>query len=292
MKNLITLILILVFLPGCNFSKSVKKDLISGLVTLGDGLSCENVYLSVNNVETSATSFVYGTKFKMNFSDLAGFRKEGEVVFPGMNLYVTAQAGDTVFKTGDLCAEYTSGISLSPLLLSAAVTAADPIHSGSDYTLHVNIWDKKDKGKYSGKVNFRVVPNEQLVIEPSGIKIREAYLFSQERNEVITSNRIRSKEHTYVIIEGLEGLSVSEGLVYPGLAVTLTDAQGNKILEEKDLFSDYTGTGMPSSDLTSGVSYNFILSGGEVKNPLNLVLNIWDKKSTAKIAISASLIAE
>ena len=135
MKTISVTILVLAVLTSCNLSKSVEKDFISGILTKGDGLSCDNVYLSVNEEETKQNTFIYGQKFKMNFDNISGFKKENDYVFPGMEMIVTNNKGDTVLQSDDLYSGYTEGLNLSPLLLSATVTPASPINSGGEYTV-------------------------------------------------------------------------------------------------------------------------------------------------------------
>ncbi|MEI6050272.1 MAG: hypothetical protein WCS03_15320, partial [Bacteroidota bacterium] len=178
MRTLITSILLLVALSGCQFSKSVKKDLISGLLTIGDGLSCEDVYISVNDEKTDRTTFVYGEEFLVKFNNIEGFVKDDEYVFPGMKLVILGMKGDTIMQTNDLYSDYTNGLKLTPLLLTSVLTVASPIKSKGEYVLHVNIWDKKGKGKFNAKLNFKVIPNDKIVTEAVNVLYDEIYLFS------------------------------------------------------------------------------------------------------------------
>ncbi len=58
MKPAFLTFVVLLILTGCNFSKSVEKDFISGVLTFGDGLSCDDVYLSVNEETKQKHSFM------------------------------------------------------------------------------------------------------------------------------------------------------------------------------------------------------------------------------------------
>ncbi|MBA4323111.1 MAG: hypothetical protein C0408_09875, partial [Odoribacter sp.] len=165
MKITVTALLFLVALSGCQFSKSVQKDLISGLFMTGDGLSCDDVYLSVNNQKTERSTFIYGEKFLLNFNNIEGFKKDNDHVFPAMTLLVVSKTGDTVLQTNDLYSDYPDGMNLSPLLLTADVTVANPMKSNGEYTLFVNIWDKKGSGKFTAKFEFKIKSNDQILIE-------------------------------------------------------------------------------------------------------------------------------
>jgi hypothetical protein len=179
MKIGLTLLMTVVILTGCQFSKSVKKDMISGLLTTGDGLSCDNVYLTVDSVRRELPAFTFGEKVSLNFNNIEGFKKENGAVFPGMKIYVISTAGDTVLNTDDLYSEYKGGVTLSPLLLLADLTVASPIRSNNEYSLHVNIWDKKSTGKFNAKLNFKVTPNRFLNIGSTFIQKRGERLFRE-----------------------------------------------------------------------------------------------------------------
>jgi len=292
MKIAISSILFLVAFSGCQFSKSVKKDLVSGLLTTGSGLSCDNVYLSVNDEKTDRNTFIYGEEFHINFNNIEGFKKDNDYVFPGMALVVTGKAADTVFQTNDLYSEYTNGLKLSPLLLISDITVASPMKSGNEYTLHVSIWDKKGTGTFSAKLDFKIKSNEKVGIETGNVEYDEIYLYSKERDMVIPDDKIKFNENTYIIFEGLSGFKDENGAVFPGLSLKGTDNDGKVIIESSDLFSDYSESGLTVSDFNARVSAHFILSGSELKNPLHCELTIWDKKSDVRLKVTADLIVE
>jgi hypothetical protein len=292
MKTTIFAILISVVLTGCQFSKSVKKDFISGLTTTGNNLSCDDVFLSVNNEKTDRNIFIYGETFFINYNDIKGFTREKENVFPGMELVIRNQAGDTVMQTNDLYSEYPSGINYSPLKLTADLTVASPIKSKGEYTLNVKIWDKKGPGIFTTKFNFKVKENEQITIDPSNVSYDEIYLFSQGSDKVITDNKIKFDDNIYLIFEGIKGFKAENGMVFPGLSLKATDSKNNMIIDYDDLFLDYSETGLAATDFISRVSAHFKITRAEFKNPLHCVLVIWDKKSDARVKVTANLILE
>jgi hypothetical protein len=292
MKTTIALLLLIITMASCQFIKSVKKDLVSGVLTKGDGLSCEDVYLSLNTGKTNRNTFIYGEKFFINFNNIEGFNKENENVFPGMRMYVVSKTGDTVLQTSDLYGGYSEGIRLSPLLLIGDLTVASPMRSKDEYTLHVNIWDKKGKGTIGSTLDFKIVSNDQIRIEANKVTFNEIYLFSKERDAVITDNLIKFNENIYVIFEGVSGLMEINGLVFPGLSISATDNEGKIILDYKDLFSDYSQNGIADSDFKTRVSAHFTIFDKGFKNPLHCKLTIWDKKSDNSISASTELILE
>jgi hypothetical protein len=292
MRAAVTTLFILLLLTECQFSQSVRKDLVSGLITKGDGLSCENVYLTVGVEKTDRNTFIYGEEFVVNFDGIEGFRKDNDFAFPGMQLYVTGKSGDTVLLSKDLYNEYTNGIKLTPILLTAEVTVASPLRSNNNYTLNVIIWDKKGNGKFTTKFDFKVEANKKILIESVNVKYNEIYLFSKERGIVLTDNKIKFNENTYMMFEGLNGFKADNGLVFPGLSIKATDNKGAIILDSNDLFANYSTSGLPVDNFEDQLSSHFKLTGSEFINPMHCEITIWDKKSQARIKAKADLTVE
>lgn len=209
-----------------------------------------------------------------------------------MLIVVISKTGDTIMQTNDLYSDNKKGLKLSPLLLTADITVATPMKSKDEYLLYVSIWDKKGSGKFTAKFDFKIISNNQIISEVNNVSYNEIYIFSQERDRVITDNKIKFNENTYVIFEGLSGFKEENGMVFPGLNLKASDNEGNKVLDYNDLFADYSAGGFPVADFNARVSSHFRLTGSEFKNPLHCELTIWDKKSEAKIKITANLIVE
>ncbi len=283
MKTSVIAITFLVLLSGCQFSKSVNKDFLSGLLTKGDGISCEDAFITVNDEKINRNDFVYGETFVVNFSKIEGFNMENESVFPDMFLTVLNNAGDTMLYADDLYSDYPDGIKLDPLLLTSEVTAAAPMASGNEYKLFVNIIDKKGAGTFSAEYLFKVVPNDKIVNESTNVEFDEIYLYSAEQERVIVDNKVKKDETTYFVFEGLTGFTEVGGMVFPGLSLKGTDKGGKQIFNFEDLFADYTETGLTVEDFNKRVLSNFSLSGTELLNPLRCEILIWDKKGDAKI---------
>lgn len=287
MKIQLTLIaLIMIIFVSCDYNKSVSKDLTTGLTTRGDGLSCENVYLSDGENEITRNNFIYGEKIYVNFENIEDFNKKDGYALPGMQLSVISQAGDTVTNYNDLYAEYTDGINISPLLLQANVTVADPIHSKSKYTLFIYIWDKDGDGTFEASMAFDVTPNEQIKIESDKLSYDEIFLFSQKRNTTITDNEGNFDENIYMIFEGLEGFADEAGEVFLGLSLKVTDSEGAILIDEEDLIGE---SGLNASEIKQQLAPNFIISDSSVKCPVTVEILVWDKNSDCKIKTSTIL---
>jgi len=278
--------ILLVSVYSCNFAQSVNKDLVTGMVTRGNGLTCDEVYLASEREVLKRNTFTYGEAFVVNFDGIEGFNRTGQAAFPGMQLVVVSQQGDTVMYHRDLYADYTEGVTFSPLELYAEVTVADPIHSKDEYTLYVNIWDKKGEGAFKANLDFTVTPNDKIKITSNQISYNEIYLFSKEKGLTLTDIRVGFNETVYILLEGREGLVVESETVYIGLSMIIKDADGNLILKEEDLIGD---EGMSYPEIRSQLAPNFILTGSQISNPVTCDISIWDKKSSASITASTQL---
>ncbi len=292
MRTTLTFILLSLILTSCNFSRSAKKDLISGLSSTGNKISCDDVYLTVNDVRTTRNSFVYGETFFLNFTNVTGLAKENGNVFPGMNLVVVNPAGDTIMQTADLMSKYIEGMNFSPLLLTADLTIAAPVKSKSEYTAFVNIWDRKGEGTYSSKFDFKVLENDKIKVESDSATFNEIYLFSQGNNKVITDNKTRFNDNIYLIIEGLRGFNEAGGMVFPGMSIKASDSKSNVLIESDDLFTDYSASGIAAADMAERISAHFSIPGPQFNNPLHCEMKVWDKKGYARIKLNTDIVLE
>lgn len=277
------------FIGGCNFSKSVKVDLLTGLSTSGDLLSCEDVFLSVNRHKVNRNTFTYGEQFYLNFSDVKGMKSENGMVFPDLGMFVLDKSGDTIVRVKDLYNQFPDGIKSSPVELSVKLTVASPIHSGKDYTLFVKIHDKKDKGSYTAKLDFKVSANQKLIVEANKVSCNEIYLFSKNTGEVITDNKVSVNDKMYLVFEGVSGISEADGKVFPGLSMKATGNNGAVIFNSDDLFADSSGSGLSAADLKTQVSASLSFTSGVVKNPVHITVVLRDKKSDANIKATTDI---
>jgi hypothetical protein len=289
MKSLFFILAAILLLAGCNFSKSVKVDLLSGLTTNGDLMSCDNVFTSVGGKKVNRNSFAYGEQFFLNFSDMKGMKSENDKVFPDMDMFVLDKSGDTVIKATDLYSQIPDGIKSSPVDIAAKLIAANPIHSGKDYTLYVKIRDKKDKGTFNAKLDFKVTPNQKLNVEANKISCNEIYLFSKINGMAITNNKVSASDKIYLIFDGVSGFSEADGKVYPGMSMKATGKDGAVVVSNDDLFADTSGSGLSAADLKTQVTASLAFTAGAVKNPVHVTVTLWDKKSDASVKVSTDI---
>lgn len=291
MKRVLILSGISLILTGCQFSKTVEKDLISGLSSKGNIISCEDVYITVNEERTKRNSFIYGETFFINFGDINGLTKLNDYVFPGLDMIVLSSMGDTLINVEDLITDNPEGMNFSPLLLTADLTVADPLRSGNKYTLIINIRDKMGKGTYLTKFDFAVKSNDRITVETtSGVTYNEVFLYSRVENKIITDGNINTNETIYIIIKGLKGFKEDKGIVIPGLKLKITDASQNIVVEEDDLLTQYGISQIFASDMAEHASGHFTIYTADFKNPLQCEMTIWDQNSEARIWVFTDVI--
>jgi hypothetical protein len=234
-------------------------------------------------------TFTYGEKYYVNFENIEGFVKKDGKVFPDLEMMVFDKSGEIVFEARDLYSKYPGGLDQSPLTLNANLTVATPIHSRHEYTLNIKISDKNGKGTFTVKFDFKVKPSELIKIEGNKVTYDEIYLYSAENDKVITDNNIRLNEEAYLLFEGLEGFTANAGKIFAGLSISASDVDGNRLLDEPDLFKDYDKTGIDTADFKTQIMSKFKFTGGDIKNPVKCAVMIRDKKSDVYVKADFTL---
>lgn len=284
--KLILLLIVSSLFISCDFSKSVELDMLTGLSSKGDGLTVSDVYLTVNDGKVKRNTFTYGETFYINFNGVTGFKKEGGNDFPGMELAIVGEAGDTAMYYEDMYADKTEGVNINPLLLYANITVANPMTSNKKYTLYVNIWDKKGTGTFKSKFDFDIIPNENIVVEnPNNIAYDNIYLFSKE-DATLTDKLVKVNQKYYMIFEGLKGFKEEEGKVSVGLSMKATGADGEVLLNSKDLLGE--GEWDPAI-VEEQLSADFSFYSPEIKSPITCEFVVFDKKGDAKVNVKTNL---
>ncbi|MCE3294311.1 MAG: hypothetical protein K0R65_25 [Crocinitomicaceae bacterium] len=280
MKRLTLLLAVFYLLNACKGSISVKQDLSNGISTSGLNLTCENVEVYQGEAVSESNKYHYGTPLSMKFIDIMGFESINGRVFPGMKMTVANSEGKTVFSVEDLYADEKNGFEESASLdLTADLVLASPIFSGEKYVLTVMVWDKKSNGKFTAKYPFSVGSNEQIAIESNSgqLAMDEVYLFSESSKQTITDNVLSAGDKVSVIIDGmLPNFTESDGVISFGMSLLITDAEGNTLEENLDLFSDYDETGISAAEIGEKLSVSFNVPDASA-SPIHVVIEIWDK---------------
>ena len=280
--KLLFLSIIAIITTSCNYSKSIKKNFITGVTSKGNTITCNDIYLTIDNKKINRNNFNYGEVFIINFEGVMGFIKENGNDFPGMSITVLNTNKDTILFEPDLYEQYSvKGINYKPLLIQAMLTTASPMHSGNKYTMYVHIWDKKGSGTYDSKFEFTLNTNENIVTKKTdNVKYDEIYLFSNNTKNVITDNKVNFNEPAYIIFEGLSGFKSNDGKISLGLSLIATDSDGKTILNYPDLYNNKEIT---IEEFNSQIAPYIEFTKGKANNPVTCIATIWDKNSDNKI---------
>ena len=223
------------------------------------------------------------------FNNIQGFQKLENKVFPGLSIYVIKNDVDTVLSEKDLFADLVNGTDLSPLQLQANLTSILPYKNNEKYVLKLKIWDKKGEGSFFYELPFSVKQDELLEIKTSNVKYSSVYLWNDTKKSTVTEHVSDQDDQLLVLFEGVEGLIMEEGKVYPQLSIELVDNEGVEIVSVSNLFTEYELTGVDPIDLKGQMPITLSFGQNKISNPVQLKLVLRDLKSENSIQLSTTL---
>ena len=291
MKKLtaIKILLVALVLSACNFNKSINKDLVTGATSKGDGLGCDDISIQINGEKEKRNTFSFGENVVFVFNGITGFKEENGKVYPEMSMVVLKKENQMVLSELNLL-NLTEGTSLSPLQLQANLIANFPYKNNEEYEVQLTIWDTKGEGKFTYNMPFTIIENELLDVKSTNIKYTSTYLWNETDNKVVADNKMSAKNKYLFILEGVEGLKVENGKVFPALAVHLTDNKGNAILSNPNLLQSNTADGLDAAAFTKNqVVVTLTFTEGQFFNPCKLHVQLKDTKSENKLNITTEL---
>lgn len=284
-------ILLLTTFTACEVNQSTSKNLITGVSSRGDGLSCEDVIIQVNGETESRNEFVYGENVEFIFSDIYGFQKEDGKDFPGLSMYIVHNEKDTVLAETDLFADLTEGVDFSPLQLTAKFIAKLSFDKEDKYITFIKVWDKKGTGTFSYEFPFVVKENTVLTVKPSELNADNIYLWNETKKQMMVNNTINKNETIILLVEKPTGLKEIDGRVYPQFSIHITDENDTEIVANDNVLAQYEANGIDAKDVPElQLSATFKFDG--TVNPVKLHSVILDKTTGNKINISTTLEVE
>jgi hypothetical protein len=288
MKNS-AFILLLAFI-SCEYSQSINKDLTTGAYSRGDGISCNDVTIQIDNKSVKRNTFTFGEKVFFLFDGIGGLTKENNKTFPGLSLYIIKNEKDTVLAESNLLKDLKDGTDLSPLQLQANFVAAFPYKNEEKYKVFITIWDEKGDGTFSYELPFTIEKSKLLNINSSGIEYSNIYLWNESKKAGVFDNSISQDDLLILIFEEISGLMETEGNVFPILSIDLEDKKGNKILSNPNVLSQYEIDGVNADNLKTGqVPVTISFTKGQIFNPCSLTAILKDKNSPNNITVTAEL---
>jgi len=289
MKKIIikSVIIVLVF-SACNFSKSINKDLVTGATSKGDGLSCNDISIQINGKIEKRNTFTFGENVNFVFNNISGFKQENGKAYPEISMLVIKKENQMVLSQLNLL-NLIEGTNLSPLQLRANLIINFPYQNNEKYEVKITIWDTKGDGKFTYNMPFTIKGNENLKIKATAISYQSIFLWNENKSHMIFDNKMNAKEKYALVLEGIDGLKVENGKVFPELSLMLTDAKGNIIIANKNLYSNLPN-GLDATKLTTGqIPIVLTFNDGEFFNPYHLNVVLKDTKSDKSLIIETEL---
>lgn len=284
--KLVLLLLLSLLMLGCQMNNSSSKDGSKGIMVSENGLSAGRIYLADSKEETDNRTFYYGQKIYTNFMNMDGFVEEDGMIFPQMDMFVLSKKGDTVLRRYDLFGADFEGLDAKETSLNGHMILARPIYSGATYALACQVRDTKGDASMTTKMDFELVPDSKIKVVSNGLTYSEAYIYSDDRDEILHDGVFNFFENLRFDIQDLDGYVKKDKAIHLGMSVRVIDNDNNQILDMADVFQDpITNEAL----LKQGVAATLIVKEGQIANPLKWQIRIWDKNSEAKLKAEAKI---
>lgn len=115
-----------------------------------------------------------------------------------------------------------------------------------------------------------------------GLKVIRAFVSSVD-GEVFSKEVMAGSDQKVILNINLDGFREEDGMSFIGAAEKITASDGTVILDEADLFSKYTETGMNSND-AKFVRLSAVINGNINSNSFYTVtFSVWDKKGKGEL---------
>jgi len=287
MKRKMNLSLICFLIYSISYAQIIEKDFYTGATSLNNGLSAESIRMEINGDAQITNTFQFGDKIEFIFKDVKGLKEYDKKVFPGISVLILENKKDTILKKDDLLTD--EGVDKSKLKLFARFQAAMTNNRNNNYEVHIRIWDKKGDGVLQYQHPFSIIPNKELLINNQNLTFERIYLWNDSTKLLITKN-IHISDKPTILINGLGGLTAENNKVFPAIFVEIEDNNGEKLVYEKNVMSEFVETGLDSEALKNGqIPVSLSLKSVEISNPCKLRLKISDLKSENYIQAESEL---
>lgn len=288
--KILSLIIVIITFSSCQFNQSVNKDLITGAYARGNGIGCDNVTIEIGGKVEKRNEYFFGEEVNLIFNNIIGLTNSKNKTYPGLSMYIVKNKKDTVLSKLNLLKSLNDGTDIFPLQLRANFVTALPYQNNEKYKVYVDIWDKKGDGKFTYEMPFKIKKNELLNINNNGIKYSNIYLWNETLKQPVFDKNVSSEHLFILILNDIEGLEISNEKVFPIFSMKIIDNNGNKILSNPNMLSDFENTGLDPKDLKSQLTAKITFSKGKVNNPCRLIVKLKDKNSSKEINITTELI--
>ena len=113
-----------------------------------------------------------------------------------------------------------------------------------------------------------------LSVSNDGFSIDGTYLVGSD-NIPKDDNEVPMNSTVAIVLEGIGNYELKDGKAFPGLMLTVTDAKGNAVLDEPDLFSSNDGYSPTDASILRGtITVGNPMRSGET---YHVKMRVWDK---------------
>jgi hypothetical protein len=141
--------------------------------------------------------------------------------------------------------------------------------------------DKNGGFSFSASTGVKMDLSTGTKTSYSGFSVEEIYIVDAEDNS-LSNNEIPLDTKFSIVYQGIANYTLKDGKAFPGLSMQVTDAAGNFVLNEADLFSNST-EGYSTEDasvLRGTVTVGTPMQSGET---YHCKIRVFDKNSEAEI---------
>lgn len=267
-------------------SKSQSNNLITQLNIDKSKLSVSAIYFENYLGKKENLKFSYGESIVFRFEGLTGFLLHEDLAFPNMDIIITDEKGNVIYKQLELLDEITKGYKEEELHLRGNITFAKPMLPNINYILNVNIKDKKSSAYLKFNKKFKIENSSLFETSTNGMTYDKLYLYSKKRDLALIDNRISPNEKVYILLEGLQGYETNNGKAILSVNLTLEDSNKNIINQVTDMLPKPVDIIELRKQLYAEVS----VFEGEISNPVNCTIRIKDRLSDKEFKTSLKLI--
>ena len=92
--------------------------------------------------------------------------------------------------------------------------------------------------------------NTGLAVSYNGFAVEDAYLAQNDETNKMSDNKLALGSRVHVVLTGVDNYAETDGKVFPGCTIILTDQSGKELLNLPDAFSDASG-GLNKAEATT-----------------------------------------
>jgi hypothetical protein len=141
--------------------------------------------------------------------------------------------------------------------------------------------DTESGFSFSASAGVKLDVNTGTKTSYSGFSVDEIYIVDANDAQ-LSSNEVALDTKFSIVYQGIENYTLKDGKAFPGLSMEVTDAAGNFILNEADLFSASSEgySAEEASVLRGSVTVGEPMKSGET---YHCKIRVFDKNSDAEI---------